>query len=53
MFIMFFSRMFPPMAMDFYALSDKDTLVYISLVLSFIGVCSIFIFVATDKLASR
>lgn len=41
------------MAMDLYALSQSDTLLYVGLILAIAGVCSIFIFVATDKLADR
>ena len=45
--------MLPPMAMDLYAFSDDDTISYVSLILAIVGACSIFIFIGTEKLASR
>jgi len=50
--LVFIEVMFSPMAMDLYALSDQDTLTYVGVMLTIIGFCSIFIFVATEKLAS-
>ena len=44
--------MFAPMAMDEYALSDSDTVLYVGVILAMAGFLSAFVFIGTEKAAA-